>query len=97
MEDECCDFYVDPKDLRLALKELTHLWNYTEYLNKTEDGKKWTGPRILSKKTIEQNKCTSIVASRWPVSWSAAVHVNALYALIFGNCLQSTTKMSVIF
>lgn len=34
------------------------------YLNKMEGGKKLTGPRISSKKTIEQHKCTNNVASK---------------------------------
>lgn len=64
MEDECHDFYLDPKDLRLALEELAHLWNYMAYLNKIEGGKKVTGPGILSKKTIstvEQHRCVQIM------------------------------------
>lgn len=99
MQDECCDFYLDPKDLRLALKELAHLWNYMAYLNKIEGGKKLTGPGILSQKTIEQCKCTNNVTGRLPVDQLlyTAVHVNALCALTFGNCLQSTAKMLVTF
>lgn len=97
MEDECCDFYLDPEDWRLALKELAHLWNYMVYLNKIEGGKKLTGLEILSKKTVEQHKCTNNVASRWPVD--QLLYITAVYisALIFGNCLPSTTKMSIIF
>lgn len=67
------------------------------YLNEIEGGKNLTDPGILSKKTIEQHKCTNNIASRWPVDqllYITAVHVNAL---MFGNCLPSTTRIPVVF